>query len=42
MKEKMHSIDVRIHHRICDTQKHLVQGNANLMSEYISEMTSIE
>ena len=42
MKEKIHSIDVRIHHRICDTQKHLVQGKGNLMNEYIKQMTSIE
>ena len=42
MKENMHSIDVRIHHRICDTQKHLVQGKGNLMNEYINQMTSIE
>ena len=42
MKENMHSIDVRIHNRICDTQKHLVQGKGNLMNEYINQMTSIE
>ena len=42
MKEKMHSIDVRIHQRICDAQKHLVQGKGNLMNEYINQMTSIE
>ena len=42
MKEKMHSIDVRIHHRICDDKKHLVQGKGNLMNEYINQMTSIE
>ena len=42
MKENMYSIDVRIHHRICDAQKHLVQGKGNLMNEYINKMTSIE
>ena len=42
MKENMHSIDVRIHHRICDAQKHLVQGKSNLMNDYINQMTSIE
>ena len=42
MKENMHSIDVRIHQRICDTQKHLLQGKGNLMNEYINQMTSIE
>ena len=26
MQEKLHSIDVRIHHRICDVQKHLSPG----------------
>ena len=38
----MHSIDVRIHHRICDAQKHLLQGKGNLMNDYINQMTSIE
>ena len=42
MKENMYSIDVRIHHRICDAQKHLVQGKGNLMNEYINQMTLIE
>ena len=42
MKKILHSIDVRIHHRICDTKKHLVQGKGNLMNEYINEVTSIE
>ena len=42
MKKNLHSIDVRFHHRICDTQKHLVQGKGNLMNEYINQMTSIE
>ena len=26
MQEKLHSINVRIHHRICDVQKHLSPG----------------
>ena len=26
MQEKLHSIDVRIHHRICDVKKHLSPG----------------
>ena len=42
MKENMHSIDVRIHHSICDAQKHIIQGKSNLMNEYINQMTSIE
>ena len=42
MKENMHSIDVRIHHRICDAQKHLVQGKGNLINEYINQLTSLE
>ena len=42
MKEKIHSIDERIHHRICDAQKHLVQGIGDMMKEYIKEVTSIE
>ena len=42
MKENMDSINVRIHHRICDAQKHLEQGIGDMMKEYISEVTSIE
>ena len=42
MMENMHSVDVRNHHRICDAQKHQVQGKGNLMNEYINQMTSIE
>ena len=42
MKEKMHSIDMRIHHRICDAQKHLVQGKGDLMKDYINQVTSIQ
>ena len=42
MKDNMHSIDVRIHHRICDAQKHLVEGKGYFMKEYINEETSIE
>ena len=42
MKENMHSIDVRIHHRIRDAQKHLAQGKGDSMKEYINQVTSIE
>ena len=42
MKKNLHSIDVRIHHRICDAQKHLAQGISDMMKEYIKEVTSIE
>ena len=42
MKKNSHSIDVRFHHRICDAQKHLVQGKGDWMKEYINEVTSID
>ena len=42
MKENIHSIDVRIHQRICDAQKHLVQGKGDLMKDYINQVTSIQ
>ena len=42
MKEKMHFIDVRNHHRNCDAQKHLEHGIGDMMKEYINEVTSIE
>ena len=42
MKKNLHSIDVRFHHRICDAQKHLVQGKGDTMKEYINQVTSIE
>ena len=42
MKKNLHSIDVRFHHRICDAQKHLVQGKGDSMKEYINQVTSIE
>ena len=42
MMENMHSIDVRNHHRICDAQKHLVQGIGDMMKEFINEVTSIQ
>ena len=32
MKEHMNSKDVRFHHRICDAQKHIVQGNGNFIN----------
>ena len=30
------SIDVRIHHRICDVLKHLLQGKSNLIDKSIN------
>ena len=42
MKKNLHSIDVRFHHRICDAQKHLVQGIGHMMKEYINKVTSIQ
>ena len=32
IKENMTSKDVRFHHRICDSQKHLVQGTCNFIN----------
>ena len=32
MKENMTSKDVRLHHRICDAQKHLVPGSGNFIN----------
>ena len=32
MKENMTSKDVRFYHRICDAQKHLVQGTGNFIN----------
>ena len=32
MKENITSKDVRFHHRICDAQKHLVQGTGNFIN----------
>ena len=32
MEENMTSKDVRFHHRICDAQKHLVQGTGNFIN----------
>ena len=32
MKENMTSKDVRFYHRICDAQKHLVQGSGNFIN----------
>ena len=31
MKEKIHSNDVKIHSRICDARKNLLQGTGNWM-----------
>ena len=42
MKKNLHSMDVRFHHRICNAQKHLVQGKGDWMKEFINEVTSIE
>ena len=36
MQEKMHSIDVRIHHRILDVQKHLSQVRVDLMQQPVN------
>ena len=41
-EENIHSKDVRNHHRICDTQKHLLSGTGNLMEESIHQETSTE
>ena len=32
MKENMTSKDVRFHHRICEAQKHLVQGTGDFIN----------
>ena len=32
MKENMTSKDMRFQHRICDAQKHLVQGTGNFIN----------
>ena len=32
MKENMTPKDVRFHHRICDAQKHLVEGTGNFIN----------
>ena len=32
MKENMTSKDVRFHHRICDAQKHIVQGTEKFIN----------
>ena len=42
MKKNLHSMDVRFHHRICNAQKHLVQGKGDWIKEFINEVTSIE
>ena len=36
MQEKMHSIDVRIHYRIWDVQKHLSQVRVDLMQQPVN------
>ena len=36
MQEKMHSIDVRIHHRIWDVQKHLSPVRVDLMQQPVN------
>ena len=41
-EENIHSKDVRNHHRICDSQKHLLPGTSNLMEESINQETLIE
>ena len=42
IKENIHTIDVRNHHRICDAQKHLLQGSGNLIEKSIEHELSIE
>ena len=32
-QRKIHSKDVRIHHRICDDLKHLLQGKSNFIEK---------
>ena len=39
MEENLHSKDVRNHHRICDVQKHLLQGQVKLMELPINNET---
>ena len=41
-KENISSVAVRFHHRICDTQKHLLQVIVKLMEEIHSQDTSLE
>ena len=41
-KENIISVAVRFHHRICDTQKHLLQAIVKLMEEIHSHDTSLE
>ena len=36
MQEKLHSIDVRIHHRMWDVQKLLSPGRAYLMQQLVN------
>ena len=35
-ERKIHSKDLRIHHRISATEKHLFQGKGNLMEQTIN------
>ena len=41
MEDNILRKDVRIHHRICDTQKHLVQRTGHLIEESINREKSI-
>ena len=36
LQENMHSIDVRIHHRILDIEKHLSQVRVKLMQQLVN------
>ena len=41
MEDSILRKDVRIHHRICDAQKHLVQRKGHLIEESINREKSI-
>ena len=41
MKENITSKDVRFHHRICDAQKHLVQGTGHKCHKFVQELRKI-
>ena len=42
MKNNINSKDVRIHHRICGAQNHLLQGAGNLMEKFVNQGTVVE
>ena len=41
MKGNITSKDVRFHHRICDAQKHLVQGTGHKCHKFVQELRKI-